>query len=312
MRFNGNRRFNSYVGYFREKYGSRLQKIVVDAGFTCPNRDGTITTGGCTYCNNDAFHPSYSTPDKDILLQIEEGIEFHKKRYRTAEGYLAYFQPYSNTFANIETLRSRYMEALSHPSVAGIVIGTRPDCIDENKLELLSQISNDHIVIIEYGIESIHDKTLERINRGHTYEDAVKAIEMTAKKGIHQGAHFIFGLPGESREDMMAYAGEINRLPVNSVKFHQLQIVNGTKMEHEFEERPQDFLQMSLVEYIDFFVDFLEQLRPNVFIERFAGELPPRFIKTNPWGFIRNVELLRLLEKRLDERETFQSRLYSL
>jgi len=312
MRFNGNRRFNSYVGYFREKYGSRLQKIVVDAGFSCPNRDGSITTGGCTYCNNDAFHPSYSTPDKDILLQIEEGIEFHKKRYRTAEGYLAYFQPYSNTYAGTETLRKRYMEALSHPLVKGIVIGTRPDCIDESKLELLSQISNDHIVVIEYGIESIHDKTLERINRGHTFKDAVDAIEKTALKGLHQGAHFIFGLPGESREDMMAYAGEINRLPVNSVKFHQLQIVTGTKMELEFEQRPQDFVQMSLEEYIDFFVDFLELLRPNLFIERFAGELPPRFVKSNPWGFIRNVELLRLLEKRLQERETFQSRLYNL
>jgi len=312
MRFNSNRRFNSYVGYFREKYGSRLQKIVVDAGFSCPNRDGTITTGGCTYCNNDAFHPSYSTPDKDILLQIEEGIEFHKKRYRTAEGYLAYFQPYSNTHAGTDVLRSRYMEALSHPMVAGIVIGTRPDCIDESKLELLSQISKEHIVVIEYGIESIHDKTLKRINRGHTFKQAVDAIEMTALKGLHQGAHFIFGLPGESREDMMVYAGEINRLPLNSVKFHQLQIVTGTKMELEFEQRPQDFLQMSLPEYIDFFIDFLEQLRPNVFIERFAGELPPRFIKTNPWGFLRNVELLRLLEKRLEERETFQSRLYSL
>ncbi len=312
MRFNGNRRFNSYVGYFREKYGSRLQKIVVDAGFSCPNRDGSITTGGCTYCNNDAFHPSYSTPDKEILLQIEEGIEFHKKRYRTAESYLAYFQPYSNTYAGTETLSKRYMEALSHPLVKGIVIGTRPDCIDESKLELLSQISKEYIVIIEYGVESIHDKTLERINRGHTYRDAVSAIEMTAKKGIHQGAHFIFGLPGESREDMMAYAGEINRLPVDTVKFHQLQIVTGTKIEQEFEERAQEFLQMSLVEYIDFFIDFLELLRPNLFIERFAGELPPRFVKTNPWGFIRNVELLRLLEKRLEERETFQSRLYIL
>lgn len=312
MRFNGNRRYNSYVGYFRQKYGSRLQKIVVDAGFSCPNRDGTVTTGGCTYCNNDAFHPSYSTPDKSITQQLEEGMEFHKRRYRTAEKYLAYFQPYSNTHASVDILERLYKEALSHPLVSGIVIGTRPDCIDDEKLELLSLLSEKHIVIIEYGIETIHDKTLIRINRGHDYKTAADAIIKTAGYGIHQGAHFIFGLPGESKVDMMAYAKEINRLPLQSVKFHQLQIVTGTPMEQEFETSPQDFLQMSLDEYIDFFVDFLELLRPDVFIERFAGELPPRFVKSNPWGFLRNVELLRLLEKRLEERETFQSRLFDL
>ncbi|MHC1779448.1 MAG: TIGR01212 family radical SAM protein [Bacteroidales bacterium] len=312
MRFNGNRRYNSYVGYFRQKYGSRLQKIVVDAGFSCPNRDGSVTTGGCTYCNNDAFHPSYSTPDKSITLQLEEGIEFHKRRYRTAEKYLAYFQPYSNTHAPVEVLEGLYGEALSHPLVAGIVIGTRPDCIDDGKLSLLSELSKDKIVIIEYGIETIHNKTLLRINRGHDYKTAADAIFKTARYGIHQGAHFIFGLPGESKDEMMAYAKEINRLPLQSVKFHQLQIVTGTSMEREFEESPRDFLQMSLEEYLDFFIDFLEVLRPDVFIERFAGELPPRFVKSNPWGFLRNVELLRLLEKRLEERETFQSRLFSL
>ncbi len=312
MRFNGNRRYNSYVGYFRQKYGSRLQKIVVDAGFSCPNRDGTVTTGGCTYCNNEAFHPSYSTPDKSVLQQLEEGIEFHKRRYRTAERYLAYFQPYSNTHAPADVLNRIYSEALSHPLVSGIVVGTRPDCIDETKLELLSKLSIDNIVIVEYGIETIHDKTLLRINRGHNYKTASEAIYKTAGYGIHQGAHFIFGLPGESRDDMMAFAGEINKLPLQSVKFHQLQIVTGTAMEREFEESPGDFLQMSLEEYLDFFIDFLEVLRPDIYIERFAGELPPRFVKSNPWGFLRNVELLRLLEKRLEERDTFQSRLFNL
>ncbi|MDP3453396.1 MAG: TIGR01212 family radical SAM protein [Bacteroidales bacterium] len=310
MRFNGNRRFNSYVGYFREMYGSRLQKIVIDAGFSCPNRDGSITTGGCTYCNNEAFHPSYSTPDKTISQQLEEGIEFHKRRYRKAEKYLAYFQPYSNTHAPAETLESRYLEALSHPLVAGVVIGTRPDCVDDNKLDLLSKLSQKHIVIVEYGVESIHDKTLQRINRGHNYKCAVDSIIKTAERGIHMGAHFIFGLPGESREEMMQYAIEINRLPLQSVKFHQLQIVKGTIMEKEYASNPNEFTEMSLPQYLDFFTDFLEILRPDIFIERFAGELPPRFVNNNPWGFIRNVELIRMLEKRLEERDTFQSRLF--
>lgn len=311
MRFSGGRRFNSYVGYFRNLYGSRLQKIVVDAGFTCPNRDGSVAIGGCTYCDNDAFHPSYSTPDKELIQQLEEGIEFHKKRYRTAQKYLAYFQPYSNSYSGVEHLKELYTQALSHPLVAGIVIGTRPDCMDQQKIELLAQLKKDHIVIVEYGIESIHDKTLQRINRGHNFAIAKETIEQTAKAGIHQGAHFIFGLPGESQQEMMEYASEINRLPLNSVKFHQLQIVKGTRMEKEFEELPNEFMKWTIDEYIDFFIDFLELLNPTVFIERFAGEVPPRFVKTNPWGLVRNVELVNMLEKRLEERDTYQSRLFN-
>lgn len=311
MRFNGNRRFNSYVGYFRNKYGSRLQKIVVDAGFSCPNRDGSIATGGCTYCNNDAFHPSYSSPDKSIMQQLEEGIEFHKKRYRKAERYLAYFQPYSNTYSEVEHLQTLYREALSHPLVAGVVIGTRPDCIDQQKLELLANLSKEHVVIVEYGVESIYDTTLKRINRGHNFATAKESIKKTADAGIDQGAHFIFGLPGESKQQMLEYATEINKLPLNSVKFHQLQIVIGTQIEREFEKRPQDFVKWTISEYIDFFIDFLEVLKPNIFIERFAGEVPPRFIKSNPWGLVRNVELINMLEKRLEERDTYQSRLFN-
>lgn len=310
MRFNNNRRYNSFVGYFREKYGSRLQKIVIDAGFTCPNRDGTSGVGGCTYCDNEAFHPSYSTPDKQIFLQIEEGIQFHQNRYRKASQYLAYFQPFSNTYAPIEELREKYAQALSHPLIAGLVIGTRPDCVDAEKLDWLAQLSKEKIVIIEYGIESVYNKTLLRINRGHNYEKAIETIETTAAKGIDQGAHFIFGLPGETKEEMMEMAGYINSLPVNSLKFHQLQIVKGTQMEKEFREKPEDFVQFEMNEYIDFFIDFLERLRPDLYIERFAGEVPPRFVNHMPWGTIRYSELLRLLEKRLEERDTYQSRLF--
>jgi len=305
------KRYNSYSGYFKERYGERLQKIVIDAGLTCPNRDGSLGYGGCTYCNNSAFHPSYSTPDKSILEQIELGIEFHKKRYRTANRYLAYFQSYSNTYAPLPDLKKLYEEALSYPDVAGLVIGTRPDCVDDEKLDYLAGLSKEKVIIIEYGIESIHEKTLKRINRCHTYVAALEAIKKTAERGITQGAHFILGLPGESREDMIAIANELNRLPIHSVKFHQLQIVKGTVMEQEFHDYPEDFAQFTLDEYLDFFIDFLEILRPDIYIERFAGEVPPRFVNSTPWGSVRNTELLRMLEKRLEERDTCQSRRFT-
>lgn len=303
-------RYNSYIGYFRKTYGERLQKVVVDAGFTCPNRDGKKGRGGCTYCDNAAFHPGYSTPGIPILKQIDEGIEFHRVRYRNAGKFLAYFQPYSNTYAPLERLKSVYGEALSHPLVAGIVIGTRPDCVDVEILDYLASLAEKHIVIIEYGIESCYDRTLERINRGHTFADAVRAVEMTASRGLTQGAHFIFGLPGESVEDMLGYAPVINGLPLHSVKFHQLQIVKGTAMEEEFASRPDDFAAFPLDRYLDFMTDLLERLRPDLYIERIAGEVPPRFVNSTPWGLIRNAELIRMLEQRMEERNTFQGRLY--
>ncbi|HJB44925.1 MAG TPA: TIGR01212 family radical SAM protein [Candidatus Coprenecus merdipullorum] len=303
-------RYNSYIGYFKKTYGERLQKVVVDAGFTCPNRDGLVGTGGCTYCDNAAFHPGYSTAGIPILEQIDEGIKFHRVRYRKAEKFLAYFQPYSNTYAPLERLREVYEEALSHPLVAGIVIGTRPDCVDEAKLDYLALLARDHVVVIEYGIESVYDRTLRRINRGHSFEDAARAVEMTAARGLTQGAHFIFGLPGETVGDMLAYAPIINKMPLHSVKFHQLQIVRGTAMEREFASHPSDFVTFSLDEYLDFIADLLERLRPDLYIERFAGEVPPRFVNSTPWGLLRNTELIRLLEQRLEERNTFQGRLY--
>ena len=325
--FPDGKRYNSFVGYFKRKYGERLQKIVLDAGFTCPNRDGKVGRGGCTYCDNAAFHPSYSTAGKSLHQQLDEGIEFHKVRYRTTEHYLAYFQSFSNTYAPLERLRSLYEEALMHPHVVGIVIGTRPDCVDEEKLEYLADLANGRIlknwsrtlesegtrtspiVIVEYGIESCYDETLKRINRGHDFETACNAVRMTAGRGIDTGAHFILGLPGETRQMMLDSCALINSLPLRSVKFHQLQIVKGTRMEQEYAERPEDFERFSLEEYLDFFTDMLERLRPEIFIERFVGEVPPRFVNETPWGLIRNVELLRLLEKRLEERQTWQGRL---
>lgn len=303
------KRYNTFVGYFKRKYGERLQKIVLDAGFTCPNRDGTVGRGGCTYCDNAAFHPSYSTANKNLHRQLDEGIAFHKVRYRTTEHYLAYFQSYSNTYAPIEKLKELYNEALSHPQVVGIVIGTRPDCVDEEKLDFLQELAKEHVVIVEYGIESCYDQTLERINRGHDFETARKAVEMTASRGIDVGVHFILGLPGETRQMMLDSCEKINSLRIRSIKFHQLQIVKGTRMEKDYAEHPEDFERFSLDEYIEFFSDMLERLRPEICIERFVGEVPPRFVNETPWGLIRNVEILRLLDKKLEERDTWQGRL---
>lgn len=308
MGFPEGKRYNSFVGYFRRKYGERLQKIVLDAGFTCPNRDGKVGRGGCTYCDNAAFHPSYSTAGKSLHQQMDEGIEFHKVRYRTTEHYLAYFQSFSNTYAPLERLKQLYEEALSHPSVVGIVVGTRPDCVDEQKLDYLAELAKEHVVIVEYGIESCYDETLRRINRGHDFETARRAVEMTAQRGLDVGVHFILGLPGETRQMMLDSCAMINALPIRSVKFHQLQIVKGTRMEQEYAACPEDFERFALDEYLDFFVDMLERLRPDIFIERFVGEVPPRFVNETPWGLIRNVELLRLLDRRLEERDTWQGR----
>lgn len=310
MLFSDGKRYNSASGRNRLLYGERLQRLVIDAGFTCPNRDGTVGRGGCTYCDNAAFHPGYSVPDKSIAEQIDEGIVFHRKRYRKATRYLAYFQSYSNTYAPVERLSALYSEALSHPEVDGLVIGTRPDCIDGDKLDLLEKLSREcKSLTVEYGIESCYDDTLRRINRGHDFATAEKAVRDTVARGISTGAHFILGLPGETREMMLAQCGRINALPLDSVKFHQLQIVRGTAMEREFAARPQDFLQWTLDEYLDLIVDILERLRPDICIERVAGEVPPRFVTSLRWGMIRNFEILRLLDEKLVARNAWQGRL---
>ena len=241
------KRYNTAAGRYRRLYGERLQKLVIDAGFSCPNRDGTVGVGGCSYCDNAAFHPGYSTPGKSIVQQIDEGIEFHRGRYPKVTHYLAYFQAYSNTYASLEKLKALYGEALSHPSIVGLVIGTRPDCVDEAKLVYLAGLAEDDdnpVIVVEYGIESCYDKTLRRINRGHDFETARRAVEMTASRGIDVGAHFILGLPGETREMLLDQCETISSLPLTSVKFHQLQIVKGTRMEKEYAENPGEFLRL--------------------------------------------------------------------
>jgi len=305
-----NRRFNSYAEYFKKQFGERVQKVSVDAGFTCPNRDGTLAYGGCTYCNNDAFNPSYCLPQKSIARQIEEGIEFHLKRYRRANKYLAYFQTYSNTYGSLEHLRSIYSEALAHHKVIGLVIGTRPDCIDDNKLKYLKELSGKFYIIIEYGVESCYNKTLKMINRQHTYEQSVEAIEKTASYGINTGAHIIFGLPGETREDMLNEAEILSKLPLKNIKFHQLQIIKNTVMAGEYQQDPSKFELFSLEEYIVFIIEFIERLNPKFIIERFTGEAPPRFLTGPNWGLIRTDQVNTKIEKKLKELDTWQGKKY--
>ncbi|MBR6455440.1 MAG: TIGR01212 family radical SAM protein [Prevotella sp.] len=309
------RRFNSYSSYMTREFGSRVQKISIDAGFSCPNRDGTISTGGCTFCRNDAFNPSYCEPEKSIRQQIEEGIEFHKRRYRRATSYLAYFQAFTNTHKPIDELEKLYREALTVDDVIGLVIGTRPDCINEGILEMLQEISSSNgnaclgpQIFIEFGIESVYDSTLKRINRGHDFATAKAAIELTHRYGFPCGAHLIFGLPGESRDMMLHTADIISELPLTSVKFHQLQIFKDTKMADEYLANPSDFQLFTLEDYIEFVIDFIERLNPNIVIERFAGEVPPRYLVSKPWLNLRYDQVLNLIEKRLEERNTYQGK----
>lgn len=305
------RRFNSYSGYFKKNFGSRVQKLTIDAGFSCPNRDGTIAYGGCTYCNNEAFNPSYCNPSKSVIQQIEEGIEFHAVRYKRAENYLAYFQAYSNTYAPLDQLRNIYQEALEHPKVIGLVIGTRPDCVDEKKLNFLQDLAKKYYISVEYGVESCYNRTLEKINRGHSFEKSVWAITETARRNIKTGAHLIFGLPEESLSEMLSEASIISRLPLSTIKFHQLQIFKGTEMEKQYNENPKRFLLFGMNDYLTFIVDFLERLNPAFVVERFTGEAPPWHLALPAWGKLRTDQLLNQLERLLEKRNTWQGRLYA-
>lgn len=302
------RRFNSYKRFLQQQFGTRVQKLTLDAGFTCPNRDGTVGTGGCTYCLNDAFNPSYCTPNKSVDQQLAEGMEFHLNRYRRAGAYLAYFQAFSNTHAPLSQLKEIYQPALQNPLVKGIVVGTRPDYIDAEKLDYFAELQQRMFVSIEYGVESCNDTTLRRINRGHDFATAERAIRMTAERGIHCAAHFIYGLPGETPDEWLKEVNSINQLPINGIKFHQLQIIKGTKMQQEFIEYPADFHIFTTENYIDFIVKITERLNPAFTIERFAGEVPPRYLFVNHWGLTRYDVILQKIEKRMEECDTWQGK----
>jgi hypothetical protein len=303
------RRLNAYADFFKSKFGGRVQKLTIDAGFTCPNRDGTAGKGGCTFCDNRAFNPSYNDACKPVMQQLNEGIEFHKVRYKRVKKYLAYFQAYSNTYAPLEELKRIYQPALDHPDVVGIVIGTRPDCVDDEKLDYFAELAKETYLVIEYGIESVSNKTLKTINRGHTYEKTVWAINETFKRDIHSGGHMIIGLPGEDREHWLKSAEIVSQLPLHSIKFHQLQIIKGTAMENEFKEDPGRFKEFGMEEYLQLMCDILEKLNPSFVVERIAGEISPGKAAREGWG-IRYDQVLKSFEEILEERKTWQGRLF--
>lgn len=280
--------------------GARLQRLVIDAGFTCPNRDGTLGRGGCTFCDNNAFHPAYSHPEKSIREQLDDGIAFHRARGRKADGYLAYFQSYSNTYGPAGKLRERYGQALAHPAVKGIVIATRPDCVDEEKLDLIASLPG--IVVLELGIESCYDRTLARVHRGHTFADTERAVRLAAERGIDTRGHLILGLPGETREMLLGACDRINDLPLTGVKLHQLQILKGTPMALEYEKHPEDFLMPDLTAYIELLAEMIGRFRADLRIDRIAAAVPPRFLAVSPWSGVRPDHIRALLEKRLAEK----------
>lgn len=294
------KRYNDYPSYFRALFGGRVQKLSIDGGFTCPNRDGSKGTGGCTFCNNESFNPDYCRSVAGITNQIEEGIRFFARKYK-GQKYLAYFQAYSNTYAPLEVLRQRYEEALAHPQIAGLVIGTRPDVVSEEVLDYLEEVARERYVCVEYGVESANDEVLRRVNRGHGFAEAERAIRATAGRGITVGAHLIFGLPGESRDSMLEGAVRLCDLPIQVLKLHQLQIVKGTRMAEEYAANPSAFRLYTMEEYLDFVVDVIERIRPDVYLERFVNQSPPEYLIAPQWG-IKNFEFTAKLDKRLEER----------
>lgn len=289
-----------------------MQKLSINAGFTCPNRDGTSGVGGCSFCNGLAFNPSYCNNKTSITQQIDDGIAFHKNRSHKNNSntkYLAYFQTFSNTYQHIDNLKKIYSEALIHPNIIGIIIATRPDCIDNEKLDYLQQLSESYFVKIEYGIESTYNSTLQKINRGHDFETTATAFEKTAKRNIHSGGHLIFGLPGETPEMMTDEAKVISALPIESLKLHQLQIMRGTRLADEYKSNPDIVHLFSLDEYIDTITKFIEQLRPDIAIERIASEVPQRFLAVpSQWGFVKYDTVLQKFEKHLADTGSFQGK----
>ena len=305
------KRYNDFSSFIRRKFNTRVQKVSIDAGFTCPNKDGTKGVGGCTYCNNNTFNPDYCKPIKPIKQQINEGIEFFSKKYKTQK-YLAYFQAFTNTYAPLADLKKMYEEALDHEDVIGLVVATRPDCIKDEVLDYLEELAAaGNFIKLEFGLESTKNETLEAINRCQTHEEAIDAFNRADGRGLHLGGHLILGLPGETKDDMMNHAKMVSQLPINTLKIHHLQIVKHTMMAVQFKKTPEMFTFMELDEYIDFVVDFVEKLKPEIIIERFFSESPASMLIYPKYG-LKNFEVKHLVEKRLEERDAMQGRLFQV
>lgn len=301
--------YNDFPTFLRKHFPYKVQKISLNAGFTCPNRDGTKAWGGCTYCNNQTFNPEYCRTEKSITTQLEEGKRFFAHKYPEMK-YLAYFQAYTNTYAELEGLKRKYEEALEVADVVGLVIGTRPDCMPEELLRYLEGLNKHTFLMVEYGIESACNETLLRINRGHTFKDTTEAVRRTADCGILTGGHVILGLPGETHDGMVSQAETLSTLSLSTLKIHQLQLIRGTRMAHEYDENPADFhLYTDVDEYIELVIDYVEHLRPELVIERFVSQSPKDLLIAPDWG-LKNYEFVARLQKRMKERGAYQGKKY--
>ena len=294
--------YYDYGTWIRSRFPFRVQKISVDAGFTCPNRDGRLSTGGCIYCDNRTFNPSYCQRQDSITRQLEAGKQFFARKYPEMK-YLAYFQAYTNTYATIDRLRQLYEEALQVEDVVGIVIGTRPDCVSDALLDYLEDLNQRCFLIVEYGVESANDVTLRRINRGHTFEQSRLAIEKTHQRGILTGAHIILGLPGEDAAENLRQASVISALPIDILKIHQMQIIRGTRLADEFEQKP--FHIYDIDEYIRLIAHYIQRLRKDLILERFVSQSPKEMLIAPHWG-LKNHEFTDLLNNFLKAHDIHQ------
>ena len=297
-------RYNDYGSFLQQHFAGKVQKISINGGFTCPNRDGTVGRGGCTFCNNQTFNPDYCRSELSVTEQLQEGIRFFGRKYPTMR-YLAYFQAYTSTYDDLSHLIARYEEALAVEGVVGIIIGTRPDCMPPELLQYLGTLAQRTFVTVEYGVESTLDTTLQRINRGHDYATAVDAITRTAETGIITGAHLILGLPGETHNDILSHALRLSQLPLHTIKLHQLQLIRGTHMGNEYLQHPERFDIPDIDTYIDRAIDFAELLRPDIVIERFVSQSPAELLIAPHWG-IKNHEFTARLLRRMRQRDTYQ------
>lgn len=301
------RRFNDYSTYVKNYFGDRVQKISVNVGFSCPNRDGSKGVGGCIYCDNQTFSPDYCHVKEDIGQQLQRGIDFFSHKY-SGKGYIAYFQAYTNTYAPVEQLKQMYRDALSYPGVVGLIVGTRPDCFSPEIAEMLAELAQNSYIAVEFGLESTLNKTLLEINRCHTWEESKAAIEICHKYGIPSGGHLILGLPGEQQDDYLHHAKVVSGLPITTLKLHQLQIIKNTVLASRFEKNPDYILPFSLEEYIDTVISFMEHLNPEIVIERFVSVSPAQKVIAPKWGMVKNFEIVAMVEKEMANRDTRQGK----
>ena len=298
--------YNDYGTWIRRQFPYRVQKISIDAGFTCPNRDGRISTGGCIYCDNRTFNPSYCQRRHSVTQQLEEGKRFFAHKYPDMK-YLAYFQAFTNTYAPLSQLKALYEEALQVDDIVGIVIGTRPDCVSDELLDYLAELNQRTFVLVEYGIESANNDTLLRTNRGHSFEQSQEAIQRTHQRGLLTGAHIILGLPGEDAAESLRQASIISCLPIDILKIHQMQIIRGTRLAEEFAANP--FHIYTVDEYIQLIAEYIQRLRPDLILERFVSQSPKELLIAPHWG-LKNYEFTNLLVNYLKQNKIYQGQFF--